>query len=354
LSYGILEPKKRTDEGFGGLGRMSRRSVTILTMAVLNTWAIHGCADDKLAPAPEQTGAITGMVVDLQGRPVAGAEVWGLAYQEKLGPMRSGADGRFRLPSLKPDNPVTVWVDVPSLARARRDDVRIFTGKDHDIGRLTLLHGTRMRGRVVDARGKPIAGARVKLDLYRHQLGHTISSQGTEWTLNADGDGRFATPPLPAGNAYFHISAQGKVGTLVQKKAEPGTLFVDLGDVTLPDETLVVGIVIDGEGKSAPEVEIIPDYDRENTVKTDKDGRFTIHGVGKDLKCLYLQSNDYFASKPFDVALGQTELKLTVIKPYEIHCTAVDTETAKAVPLDTVQLCRVERDPDDGHISLVG
>ena len=191
-------------------------------------------------------------------------------------------------------------------------------------------------------------------DPSRYQLGHTISSQGTEWTFNAGVDGRFATPPLPAGEAYFHVSADGKVSTFVRDEAEPGTSVVDLGDFKIPDETLVVGIVIDGEGKPAPGIEIIPDYNYENTVKSDKDGRFTVHGVGKDLKCLYLQSNDYFAPKPFDVASGQTELKLTVIKAYEIHGTAVDAETGKPVPLDTVRLCRVERDPADGHVTLVG
>jgi hypothetical protein len=354
LSYGILEPRKLADPGFGGLSPVSRRSVTILTMAVLIAWAVHGRADEKPARAPAQTGAITGLVVDQQGRPVAGAAVWGVSRQEKFGPTRSGADGRFRLPALKPDQPVTIWADVPGLARERRDDVRIFPGKDHDLGRLTLLPGTRMCGRVVDALGKPVAGAGVKLDLYRHQLGHTISSQGTEWTFNAGGDGRFATPPLPAGTAQFSLSAHGKVRTFVGKNAEPGTSVVGLGDVTLPDEMPVVGIVTDGEGKPAPGVQVIPDYDRQNSVKTDKDGRFTVHGVGKDLKSLRLQSNDYFTPKPFDVAPGRTDLRLTVIKAYEIHGTAVDAETGKPVPVDTVRLCMVQRDPDDGHVSLVG
>ena len=333
---------------------MSRRSVTRLTIAALIAWAVPGRADEKPAAAPAETGAVTGLVVDLQGRPVAGAEVWGLSYQEKVGPTRSGDDGRFRLPALKPDKPVTVWADAPGLARERRDDVRIFPGKDRDIGRLTLLPGTRMRGRVVDAQGKPVAGANVKLELYRHQLGHTISSQGTEWTFNADGDGRFATPPLPAGSGNFSIGAPGKVRTFVGKKAEPGTPVVDLGDVTLPDEMPVVGVVTDNEGKPAPGVEVIPDYDWENSVKTDEGGRFTVHGVGKDLKNLRLQSNDYFAPEPFDVAPGQTDLKLTVIKAYEIHGTAVDAETGQPVPLDTVRLCMVRRDPDDGHVTLVG
>ncbi|MFI5459216.1 MAG: carboxypeptidase-like regulatory domain-containing protein [Isosphaerales bacterium] len=108
---------------------MSRRSVTALTIAVLIAWAVHGRADEKLARAPAQTGSITGLVVNQQGRPVAGAAVWGVSYQQKFGPTRSGADGRFRLPALKPDKPVTAWADVPSPVRERRDDVRIFPGK---------------------------------------------------------------------------------------------------------------------------------------------------------------------------------------------------------------------------------
>jgi hypothetical protein len=332
---------------------MSRRSVAPLTMAVLIAWIGRGRADEEPV-ATARTGAVTGQVVDLQGHPVAGAAVWGVSYQEQFGPTRSDAGGRFRLPALKLDKPVTIWADLPGLARERRDDVRSFAGQDHDIGRLTLLPGTRMLGRAVDAEGRPVAGAGVQLALYRHQLGHTISSQGTEWTLNAGHDGRFATPPLPAGNAAFSLTATGKVRTSVAKVAEPGIPVVDLGDVTLPDEIPVGGVVTDAEGRPAPGVEVIADYDWQNTVKTDAGGRFLLHGVGKDLKSLRLQSNAYFAPKPFDVAPGQTDLKLTVIKAYEIRGTAVDAETGQPVPIDTVRLCMVRRDPGDAHVTLVG
>lgn len=333
---------------------MLRRSITIATITLLFILAVHGRADDKPAQTAAQTGALSGMVVDYRGHPVAAAEVWGLAYQEKYGPTPSGTDGRFRLPALKPDKPVTIWAEVPGLARERRDDVRIFPGKDHDIGRIILLPGTRMVGRLVDAQGKPVPNVRVTLAVYRHQLGHTITSQGTDWAFSAGGDGRFDTPPLPAGDAQVFLSAAGKVRTVVWKKAEPGTPVIDLGDVTLPDEIPVAGVVIDQEGKPAPAVEVIPDYDWENSAKTDKSGRFTVHGVGKKLKILQLRSNDYFSPKPFDVAPGRTDLKLTVIKAYEIHGTAVDAETGKLVPIDTVRLCKVERDPDDGHVTLAG
>jgi hypothetical protein len=323
-------------------------------VAISIAWTARGRGDEKPAGAPAQTGAVSGLVVDMLGRPVVAAAVWGAYRQEKLEPTRSGADGRFRLRGLKADKPVTIWADAPGLARGRSDDVRIFPGKDRDIGRVVLLPGTRVRGRVVDAQGKPIAAAGVKLDLYRHQLGHTITAQGTEWTFTADADGRFTTSPLPAGNGNFQLSAPGRVRTFVYKQAEPGTPVIDLGDVTLPDEMPVGGIVTDEDGKPAPGVEVIPDYDWQNSTMTDKGGRFTVHGVGKDLKSFQLQSNDYFAPEPFDVAPGQTDLKLTVIKAYQIHGTAVDAETGKPVPVDTVRLCRVDRDPDDGHVTLVG
>jgi hypothetical protein len=332
---------------------MARRSVTILA-AALFAWAARGPASDEPARAPVQTGAITGLVVDLKGNPVAGAAVWGTTRPRKTGPTRTGPDGRFRLTGFEPDKAITIWADASHLSRERHEGVRIFPDKDHDIGQITLLPGTRIVGRVIDSRGQPVGGAAVNLELFRHQLGHTVTAQETEWTLSGANDGRFATPPLPAGKAHFYLSAPGKVRTFIAKIAEPGTPFIDLGDVALPDEMLVKGTVIDTEGKPAPGVEIVPDYDWQNSTKTDEGGRFVVRGVGEKLKILQLRSNDYFSPEPFDAAPGQTDLKLKVIKAYEIRGTAVDAETGKPVRIDTVQLCMVERDPDDGHVTLLG
>jgi hypothetical protein len=333
---------------------MLRRSISVFMTLALTAWPILVRGDDKPAVAQAETGAVTGLLVDLQGHPVPGATVWVLVNHKPVGLTASGADGRFRLTDLKFDNQVTVWADAPGLARQRRDDVRIFPGEDHGIGRLTLLPGTRISGRVVDAQGKPVIGAAVVLELHRHQLGHTVLSWGTEWTVSSDGAGRFATAPLPAGSAHFSLSAPGKARAFVQKEVVPGNPALDLGDLTLPDETLVTGVVTDTEGKPAPGVEIIPDYDWQNPAKTDNDGRFTVHGVGKEIKSLRVQSNDYFAPKEFDVVPGQKDLNLKVIKAYGISGTAVDAETGKPVPIDTVRLCIVDRDPDDGHVTLRG
>jgi len=316
--------------------------------------SVHGGADESPTQASAQTGAITGMIVNLEGHSVAGAEVWGLAYHQKYGPTHSGADGRFRLSALLPGKPVTIWADASGLSRERREDVHIFPGRDRDIGRLVLLPGTRMLGRLIDAQGKPVPSAGVKVRLFRSEHGRTINSQGTEWTLTTGGDGRFATSPLPAGEASFSFSSLGKVRTFVTKFAEPGKPIVDLGNVALPDEMPVSGVVVDQDGKPAPKVEVAADYDWEDAATTDQKGRFALHGIGKDLKVLLLRSNDYFSPKPFNVTSGRLDLKITAIKAYEIHGSAVDAETGKPVPMETVQLCRVIRDPDDGHITLAG
>ncbi len=86
-----------------------------LLAAALIAWASSARADDKAGGDAAATGAITGRVVDREGRPIAGAEVWGIARgataRDKVGAARTDADGLFRLAPLKEDKPVTVWAD---------------------------------------------------------------------------------------------------------------------------------------------------------------------------------------------------------------------------------------------------
>ncbi len=332
---------------------MARRDVAIVLVAILLIRAAEVRADDGSGGKPAATGAIAGRVVDLQGRPVAGAEVWGVVYREKVGSTTTDAEGRFRLAGLKEDKPVDVWAEAPGLARQRREGLHVFAGRDHDMGTLTLLPGTRIRGRTVDAGGRSVPGARIKLGDYRFVLGHTISSDQTEWSLKGDADGRFVSPPLPSGDVHLLISSPGKVQTFVLRKAEPGVETADLGDVTLADEVPIRGSVVDQDGKPAAGVEVYADYDYEDAARTDKDGRFTVHAAGKDAKQVIVQSNNYFAPKPFDLGTDRNNVQLVVTRAYEIKGAVVDAETGKPVPIDSVRLCIVKRDPD-GSFVLMG
>lgn len=307
--------------------------------------------------AAEESGAITGRVVDPQGKPLAGAQVWAVTRvkltMERVVSARSDADGRFRLADLPDPYPVTVWAEAEGLARERCEDVRVVAGRDRDIGLLRLVPGTRMTGRIVDVNGEPIAGATAKLNLYRHVLGHTINSSQTDWTVTADAGGHFETVPLPAGEAAFTWGAPGKVRTRSGRLAVPGTDRMDLGDITLPEEVPIRGRIVDQHGGPAPGVEVFADYDYDNMVQTDAEGRFTLGGVGPKAETLMLQSNDYFAPKPLPIGDPRDDLRLTVQKAYTIDGTAVDAETGERVPLESVRLCIVERETD-GTVVLRG
>ena len=305
------------------------------------------------ADDPGKEGSIAGRVVDLQGRGVAGASVWGVHRLKEVGRTRADAEGRFRLGPLPEDNPVDVWFEGEGLARERREGVHVFGGLDQDLGDLALVPGTRIAGRLVDVDGRAIAGAKVGVEVYRRILGHTIDSSQAKWEVAGDAEGRFRTPPLPAGEGELIVDSPGKVRTRIGRRTTPGTPEIDLGEVRIEGEVPIRGVVVDRDGKPAPKVEVVVDYDWEHPALTDQDGRFALGGAGRDAKEIRLTSNDYFAPKPYPIAPDRLDLRLVVTKSYEILGSAVDAESGAPVEVDSVRLCMVTHEPD-GTTSLRG
>ena len=330
---------------------MVRRIGLCLCMA----WAYgSGMASGTDAPP---TGAIAGRAVDVGGKPVVGAEVWGISWgaaaREEVGRTKTDAEGRFRLAPLKVEKPVDLWFDAPGMARERSESIHVFEGRDHDIGSMVLVAGTKVAGKVVDAKGSPIGGAKLAIEVSHRSLSHTTTSDQKKWTLDADASGRFETPALPSGEAALSFASPGKVRTRLDRRTVPGTAAIELGDVKLDDEVPVSGVVLDKAGQPAPKVEVMADYDYVNTTRTDDLGKFTLGGLGQAAKDIRLTSNDYFAPKPFPIGLDRLNLRLEVTKAFEIKGTAVDAETGVPVNLDTVRLCIVVHEPD-GTTSLRG
>jgi hypothetical protein len=100
--------------------------------------------------------ARAGRVVDPQGRPIAGAEVW-LVQQWSQGDPRAltAADGTFRLEHCNPEGDALV-ITADGFLELRREWPReeIETPRD-----LVLARGAVVRTRVVDASGQPVPGA---------------------------------------------------------------------------------------------------------------------------------------------------------------------------------------------------
>ncbi len=330
---------------------MARSTVPILAMAAMAAWGPAGSRAGE--GDTTRAGAVVGRVVDGQGRPVAGAELWAIAFRDEVGRVKADVDGRFRLGPIAEARTLTIWASGAGLARERWEDIRVFAGKDRDLGTLTLVPGTRFAGRAVDARGIAVAGAKLSVEVYHQILGHTIGSDQKTWELATDLEGRFRTEALPAGEVSLSLTAPGKVLTHAGRKAVPGVAEEDLGDVKFEDEVPIRGLVVDQDGKPAPGVEIIPDYDYKLAATTDAEGRFAIGGAGKAAQEVQVRSNNYFAPRPFPIGEHREKLRLVVRRAYTILGSAVDAETDGPVNIVTVQLCIVTHKPD-GTTSLRG
>lgn len=145
----------------------------------------------RLEPGPY----LEGRVLDGQGRPVPRAMIRAEgqipdAGRFSYGGARSDDEGRYQISGLEP-GPHTVTAESQEGGPSARASVEIRDGRNRID--LSLPNGIEVSGRVVDARGLPLAGASVSL------LG--LPPTSTAWGLQADSsaDGSFLIRDVPEG-----------------------------------------------------------------------------------------------------------------------------------------------------------
>lgn len=233
-----------------------------------------------------QVRVLEGRVVDEAGLPVAGASV-GLregagdvvgSWVEEGGWAESGEDGAFRLRAYRSGR-FQVAASHPDFKSARVD----VTVPGRDV-RLVLSPGAELTGEVVDARGTPLAGARVAL-----QRG-AAGARWVEASADTDARGRFSLRGLEAGR-YAVSATHGQdedqrvaapVDAEVAERAEARVRLVVL------DGLPVAGSVVDTAGQPVPDafVSLRPEPGENGrvggplphvywTVRSGQDGRFS-------------------------------------------------------------------------------
>lgn len=128
----------------------------------------------KLVVSEKLACRFTGRLVDGAGTPVVGAAVRvmleyravgvsaGLSTFLVLETHRSGADGRFQTAALWPGDRYRVEITAPGYSKILTVPRQGEAGQVHDIGTITLARTSAVvRGVVVDAAGKPLAGVKV-------------------------------------------------------------------------------------------------------------------------------------------------------------------------------------------------
>ncbi len=206
--------------------------------------------------------ALTGRVLDPFGVALASARV------EVRGPdgalravASSGPDGRFRLEALPPGELLVVarctgWTDGRSLpVTLARTDAR-------DVGDLRLGEGATLSGRVVDAAGRPVAGARVLVSGERHVLSEL--------------DGSFEVSGLAPGEVSLVAQAAGRL------PSDPLSCAVAADvrglELRLREAPRLRGRVLGPDGRALAGARVARFGDLDAAVETDADGAFALEG----------------------------------------------------------------------------
>ncbi len=191
--------------------------------------------DLTIQPRPNG-GSIAGIVLDHRGRPIVGAEVVNTGRSSDLvRETKTGPDGRFRLDDLYEDN-----VGKEILVRARGSAAKRVNVEPVPPDRpaevtISLEPGHRIKGRVADEKGRPLAGVHV----YFAHGNHGFSDGGKATT---DDQGHFAFDSLPV-DSPFAFSKEG------YSDIEDRQLPFDTDDVVpivMVPAGLIDGRVLDG------------------------------------------------------------------------------------------------------------
>lgn len=187
----------------------------------------RGQAADNVTIQMKAGGGLRGRVVAGTGEPIAGAEVTVNPNQhqnhflielfaqfpnsrvQKTPKTRTGRDGTFEFKNLRPE---TVQIDVKAknYSSLQKNDVVVSEGVTNEVGVLTLSSGGEIRGRVVDAEGRPFSDGTVMASPIAdpNDPAKQAAAAGRQDSKKPDYDGRFSFTNLAPGEWEIQVSPE--------------------------------------------------------------------------------------------------------------------------------------------------
>jgi hypothetical protein len=298
----------------------TRRCLVFLAVQVFLATGIGLAQEDAGVPTGGRT--VTGRVVDAEGRPMPGVEVWRPhTLQEKMGravrrpAAVSGPDGRFTVSNLRLQEALTACPAEWLPAEARLEDT---SGKPLEI---RLQPAARLVGRVVDGRGDPVPGLDVTVQLAGWSTGCVILSPpkpcvgSPQFRAGAtDADGRFVFESMHPG--WFTISASdGTDYRVVRWEALPGKNGREV-EIALPGKLVPLeGRVVDADGKPVEGAQVRVSGARPpSDEQTDETGAYRFPRVSPGKQMIDVNHPDLGWFKQ-DIQVGGSPVRLDIQMP---------------------------------------
>jgi beta-lactamase regulating signal transducer with metallopeptidase domain len=169
---------------------------------------------------------VTGVVKTPEGKPAAGVKVMAYSVTSKrdqgtfeygsFADTRTDAEGKFRLPLVTPG-----WAVVWLLPEQFVPTTHVVKDKRGDLGTFTLQTGPRLKGTVLDAKGKPVAGVTVNAESRdrNEEITEPVADNINRSAVTND-KGEFEMNPLPPGNYLVKPGEYPRDGSLDRKRVK--------------------------------------------------------------------------------------------------------------------------------------
>lgn len=212
------------------------------TMATVDATPAVGGDTVTLRLKENVPGTLTGRVLDAAGRPIAGAKAslaeWVYDSGTGRGQVVTDAQGRYTFAALWPNSRYSVHAEADGYGYAWTQLDELRPGQTAEVAPLVLETADQsVAGRVVDAKGAPVAGATVYLE------GHSTRQQ----SQTTDQKGRFRFKGAVAETVELQCNI-GNRGQFDRQKVPAGSMNVLL---VLPPDTEMARVPLGGDEMAA-------------------------------------------------------------------------------------------------------
>lgn len=216
-----------------------------------------GATDVRLVlPAP---GGITGTIVMENGEKPAIAIV-SAGWEDRV----TARDGTFTMRELQPGK-YDLRISGSEFAQKTKGDVEVKAGKVTDIGEIVVRRGRKITGKVVDAKGAPVPGARVMFGKMLFGDGKQTGSEDEETSAQmgmrsavTGPDGAFTMGGVPKTSGSL-LAEHATLGRSVATKIQAGADDIPNVTINLKGYGSVVGkVMFKGEPVAGAQVNAAP------------------------------------------------------------------------------------------------